>query len=92
MVVSSGICLLLNTLVIIVGSIYFVFLRIKKEETYSIVIRVICAFALIVINVCKIPINISMKESYIGAIVMIVIGIVYLVVSSIQLGESIYTT
>lgn len=89
MVVSSEICLLLNVLLVIVGSIYIVFLRIKKEETYSIVIRAICASAIIVINVCKIPINISMKESYIGAILMIILGIVYLGVSSIQLGESI---
>lgn len=89
MVVSSEICLLLNVLLVIVGSIYIVFLRIKKEETYSIVIRAICALAIIVINVCKIPINISMKESYIGAILMIILGIVYLGVSSIQLGESI---
>lgn len=85
MVVTIDTYTVLNVTILILSIVYLIFLFVGKYEIYSKVIRLICAFALVVINAFKIPMDISMGKSY--AIFMIIISLVNMVIVSIQLWQ-----
>ncbi len=87
MVVSFDICEVLSVVVLILCIAYLVFFFVGREEIYSKVIRLICAFALVVINTFKIPMDISIGNSYINAIFMVILWLVNVVIVSIELGD-----
>lgn len=87
MVVSFDICKVLSVVVLILCIAYLVFFFVGREEIYSKVIRLICAFALVVINTFKIPMDISIGNSYINAIFMVILWLVNVVIVSIELGD-----
>lgn len=89
MVVSIDIYAVLNVVILLLAIAYVVFLFIKREETYSIVIRLICALALVVIEAFKMPMDIAMDKSSANAIFMIILWLVNAVISSILLGKNI---
>ncbi len=87
MVVSFDIYEVLSVVVLILCIAYLVFIFVGREEIYSKVIRLICAFALVVINTFKIPMDISMGNSYRNAIFMVILWLVNVVIVSIRLGD-----
>ena len=87
MVVSFDICEVLSVVGLILCIAYLVFIFVGREEIYSKVIRLICAFALVVINTFKIPMDISIGNSYINAIFMVILWLVNVVIVSIELGD-----
>lgn len=92
MVVSINIYEVLNVAILLLAIAYLVFLFVKRNETYSIVIRLICAFALVVIEAFKMPMDISMDKSCANAIFMIILWLVNVVICSFQLGQDVWTT
>lgn len=89
MVVSIDIYSVLTVAILLLAITYVVFLFIKREETFSIVIRLICTFALVVIEAFKMPMDIAMDKSYANAIFMIILWLVNVVIASVQLGKDI---
>lgn len=89
MVVSIDIYSVLNVAILLLAIAYLVFLFIKREETFSKVIRLICAFALVVLEAFKMPMDIAMDKSCANAIFMIILWLVNAVISSVQLGQDI---
>lgn len=70
--------------------VYVLFIFIKKEKKYNIVIRIICAFIIIVIEAFNIPIAIALGESSINAKFMIIMWLFIAIYNSIILGTKIY--
>ena len=87
MVVQLDVYALLSVLVLILCVAYLVFLFVGREETYSKVIRLISAFALVIIHTFKIPMEISMDKSYASSIFMIILWLINVVIVSIQLRD-----
>lgn len=87
MVVSIDIYSVLNVAILLLAIAYLVFLFIKGNETFSIAIRLICAFALVVIEAFKMPMDIAMDKSCASAIFMIILWLVNVVITSVRLGR-----
>jgi hypothetical protein len=87
MVVSLDIYELLSVLGLILCIAYLVFLFVGREKIYIKVIRLICAFALVVIYTFKIPMDISMGNSYGNTIFTVILWLVNVVFSSMKLGD-----
>lgn len=66
---------------------YLFFIFVGREKTYSIIIRLVCACMMIMINVFRIPMEISMNQSYTSSIFMIALWIINVVMASIELGN-----
>ena len=92
MVVSIDIYLVLTVASPLLAIAYSVFHFYQKRKTFSIVIRLICAFAIVVIEAFKMPIYIAMDKSCANAIFIIIIWLAAAVISSFQLGQNIWTT
>ena len=87
MVVSIDIYSVLTWAILLLCIANLVFLFIKRDETFSIVIRLICSIAIIEIEAFKMPMDIAMNESCANAILMITIWLVNVVFTSLQLGQ-----
>lgn len=64
-----------DIVILTLAIVYFIFFFLKKTAPYSKLIRIICLFSLVVIEAFKIPLDILTDNSYVDAIVMIIICI-----------------
>ena len=87
MVVQLNVYELLNLLLVISVVAYILFIFVGSTYIYSIVIRIICAIIFVMINTFKIPMEISMGNSYRASILMIIIGLLVVVITSVELGK-----
>ena len=87
MVVSNAVYIILDVIILLLAITYSVFTFIKRKNTSSIIIRLLCAFIMTVIEVFKMPTGIVMEQSCIKMFLVIIVSIILFLIPLTEIQE-----